>query len=191
MRDDIHKKVPRPSKVQKWIKLCLRPADREAGRSLEALGEALRDEFHQGISPGFRNGLIAQFEGLPSLFSPLEFIHHPRDLGGIGTLLECSILNGITRRLAEGESPRDAIRNAGIDIATSRVESDIRCAEPILLGDSASNREGISQMQRDAAELNYDAIVGPALGLVSPAANQSAKSSRLSPDEDLRGGAHP
>lgn len=190
MRDDIHKKVPRPSKVQKWIKLSLRPADRAAGRSLEALGDAMRDAFRKEVSAGFRNGLTTHLDGLPSLFSPLELVHHPRDLGGMGSFLECDILNGVKRQLAEGENLRDAIRNAGIEAAQMRADSDIRCAEPVLLANSSSNREGIAQMQRDAGDLDYGAIVGPALGIEQIAASQRP-AMKLSPDEDLRGGVRP
>ncbi|MER8446556.1 hypothetical protein NKH52_25540 [Mesorhizobium sp. M1066] len=190
MRDDIHKEVPRPAKIQKWIKLCLRPADRNTGRTVDALSDALRDAFRQEVTSGFRNGIVAALEGLPSLFSPLELVDHPKDLGGIGSVMECNILNCIKRRVAEGEDLRNAIWNAGIEMAASRVDSDIRCAEPILLADSKSNRHGIAQMQNDAADVDYGSIVGAALGL-GQTSGSARSGSRLSPDEDLLGGARP
>jgi hypothetical protein len=189
MRDDIHKSVPRTPKVQHWVKCALREADRVTGRSVEALAAAMDDVCKREVSVGFLNGIKTHLQGIPDLFGPLDGIAHPRDVGGTGGQLEADILSFVQRRIAEGQLLREAITQGFGEALSARNDADIRAAEPVLLGsDDPRARTGIGQMRKDAASVDYLSRAESLLQLQSaPAASRPAL--RLSPDEDLLGGA--
>src|SRR5437868_9485260 len=101
MRDDIHKKVPRPYHVQQWVKRAINDADREHGRSLLALENAIADACQREISGPFRRALVKALQA-PGLFGPLGDVYSPRYLGSIGGHLEGEILSETKRLLACG-----------------------------------------------------------------------------------------
>jgi hypothetical protein len=189
MRDDIHKSVPRPAKVQQWVKCALREADRVAGRSVEALALAMDDACKREISSGFLTGVRTHLQGLPDLFGPLDGVAHPRDVGGTGGQLEVDMLSCVQRRVAEGQPLRDAITQGFSEALSARNDADIRAAEPVLLGsDDPRARSGVGQMRKDAASIDY---LGHAESLLElqPGANVNRPAHRLSADEDLLGGS--
>jgi hypothetical protein len=189
MRDDIHKSVLRPAKVQQWVKCSLREADRVTGRSVEALAVAMDDACKREISAGFLNGIKAHLQGLPDLFGPLDGVAHPRDVGGTGGQLEVDMLSCVQRRVAEGQPLRDATTQGFSEALSARNDADIRAAEPVLLGsDDPRARSGIGQMRKDAASIDY---LGHAESLLElqPGPNINGPAHRLSADEDLLGGA--
>ncbi len=189
MRDDIHRSVPRPPKVQQWVKCALREADRVTGRSVEALIVAMDDARKREVSPGFLNGVRAHLQGLPDLFGPLDGVAHPRDVGGTGGQLEVDMLSCVQRRVAEGQPLQEAITQGFSEALSARNDADIRAAEPVLLGsDDPRARSGIGQMRKDAASIDY---LGHAESLLKlqPGASVNQPAHRLSADEDLLGGA--
>jgi hypothetical protein len=129
MRDDIHKKVPRPYRVQKWVKCAINDADREHGRSLSALDDAIVDACRREISDAFRRELVKALQA-PGLFGPLGNVHSPRDLGSIGGHLEGEILSETKRLLACGHAPSTAAQAALAGVLKARVEADIRATAP-------------------------------------------------------------
>jgi hypothetical protein len=155
MRDDIHKKVPRTNRVRQWVKLAVNDADREQGRSLLALDDAIADGCRREISAAFRRALVKTLQY--SLFGTLEHVHSARDLGSLGGHMEAEILSETKRLLACGHS-RDTAAEAGLaSVLKSRVEADIRATEPVLLGTKASKaRIVLQQMRRDALAANYE-----------------------------------
>ena len=188
MRDDIHRSVPRPAKVQQWVKCALREADRVTGRSVDALAVAMDDACKREISAGFLTGIKAHLQGLPDLFGPLDGVAHPRDLGGSGGQLEVDMLSCVQRRVAEGQSLRDAITQGFGEALSARNDADIRAAEPVLLGsDDPRARSGISQMRKDAASIDCLSRAESLLEL-QPGVSVARPAHRLSADEDLLGG---
>src|SRR3546814_11636917 len=71
MRDDIHKKVPRPPAVQKWVRNAVNDADRAADRSFGALGDAILDFVKREISSKFVAALCHELSKPAELFQPL------------------------------------------------------------------------------------------------------------------------
>src|SRR5258708_24816839 len=126
MRDDIHKSVPRPPKVQQWVKCALREADRVTGRSVEALAVAMNDACKREISVGFLNGIKAHLQGLPDLFGPLDVVAHPRDVAGTGGQLEVDMLYCLHRRVAEGLPLRDAFTQRSGDALSAVLDTQLR-----------------------------------------------------------------
>src|SRR5258705_10593674 len=104
MRDDIHKKVPRPYRVQQWVKRAVNDADRESGRSVPALDDAIADTCRREISEPFRRALLRELKTTPGLLIPLANVSSPRDLGSIGGHLEAEVLSETKRLLACGHS---------------------------------------------------------------------------------------
>jgi hypothetical protein len=189
MRDDIHKSVPRPPKVQQWVKCALREADRVTGRSVEALTVAMDDACRREVSSGFLNGVKAHLNGLPDLFGPLNGVAHPRDIGGSGGQLEVDMLSCVQRRVAEGQTLGDAITQGFSEALSARNDADIRAAEPVLLGsDDPRARSGVGQMRKDAASIDYLAHAKLLLEF-QPGTGLNRHAHPLSADEDLLGGA--
>lgn len=184
MRDDIHKKVPRPRSVQRWVKRAINDADREHGRSLIALEDAIADTCRREISNDFRRGLLRRLRE-PGLLAPLGDVHSPRDLGSTGGHLENDILSDAKRFLASGLSPERSTEAALAGALKRRVESDIRATAPVLIGTKDPKaRAVLEQMRRDATSADYQKHVRLVLGTESQAARPIR--SNLDPDEDMR-----
>jgi hypothetical protein len=103
VRDDIHKKVPRPAAVQTWIRRSINDADRLNDRSLQALNDAIIDTWKREISPSFLRGLQKEITGL---FRTLDNVESPRDVGGRGGHWEYEILSETKRFVAAGQPLR-------------------------------------------------------------------------------------
>jgi hypothetical protein len=178
------------SRSRHWTFQCaLREADRVTGRSAEALAIAMDDACRREISAGFLNGIRTRLQGFPDLFGPMDGVAHPRDIGGNGGQLEVDVLSCVQRRVAEGQLLREAVTQGFGEALSARNDADIRAAEPVLLGsDDPRARSGINQMRRDAASVDYLSHAESLLGL-QPGAAASRSAPRLSPDEDLLGGA--
>jgi hypothetical protein len=186
MRDDIHKRVPRPPKVQRWVKLALREADRLADRTAGALEDAVHDACKSEISGGLLRGLLRYMNMDQSdLFGALGGVQSPRELGGDGSPMERTILSDCQRLTASGRSLREAAQEAIADALRERSHADIRAAEPVLLPtrDPEAYR-AIDQMKADVGEFNYRAIAAERLGLQE---RQPRSAPALSPDENLLG----
>jgi hypothetical protein len=119
MRDDIHKSVPRPPKVQRWVKRAARESDRLAGRSAAALQEALAEMSMREI----RSSLMAQVElGQAEMF------------GWGGTPIERQLYSDFERLAATGANRKEALCAALAGVLESRAESDTsRRASPSCL----------------------------------------------------------
>lgn len=155
MRDDIHKKVPRPYRVQQWVKRAVNDADREHGRSLPALDGAIVDTCRREISDVFRRKLMSALRA-PGLLGPLGDVHSPRDLGCVGGHLEAQILSETKRLLACGSSPDTAAQAAIAGLLKARVEADIRATAPVLLGtQDPKARSVLEHMRGDASSADY------------------------------------
>lgn len=188
MRDDIHKRVPRPPKVQRWVRLALREADRLADRSVGALEDAVRDACKSEISGGFLRGLQRYMDiDQTDLFGALGGVQSPRELGGDGSPMERAILSDCQRLTASGRSLQEAAQEALGDALRERSRADIRAAEPVLLPtrDPEAYR-AIDQMKADVGKLDYRAIAAERLGLQE---RQPRSAPALSPDENLLGRA--
>ena len=186
MRDDIHKRVPRPPKVRRWVRLTLREADRLAGRTEGALEDAVRDACKSEISGGFLHGLQHYMHmDQRNLFGVLGGVQSPRDLGGDGSPMERAILSDCQLLTTSGRSLREAAQEAIAGALRERSHADIRAAEPVLLPtrDPEAYR-AIDQMKADVDKLDYRAIAAERLGLQE---RQSRSVPTLSPDENLLG----
>ncbi len=186
MRDDIHKHVPRPPKVRRWVQRALREADRLADRSVGALEDAVRDACKSEISGGFLRGLQRYMDiDQANLFGVLGGVQSPRELGGNGSPMERTILSDCQRLTASGRSLREAAQDAIADALRERSHADIRAAEPVLLPTRGPEAyRAIDQMKADVGKLDYRAIAAERLGLQ---ARQPRSAPALSPDENLLG----
>jgi hypothetical protein len=184
MRDDIHKRVPRPPKLRQWVRRALREADRLAGRTLDALDDALHEACKAEISPGFVRGLQRYMSSEESdLFGVLGGIMSPRELGGEGSPMERSILADCQRAVAAGLNLQDALLEGIADALRERSRADIRAAEPVLLPtrDPEAYR-AINQMKADVEHLDFRAVAAKQLGLLD---RERRIAPRLSPEENL------
>ncbi len=186
MRDDIHKRVPRPRKVQRWVQFALREADRLNGRTLGALEDAQREVSRQEISDSFLRGLRRQAESeTTDLFGLLGGVQSPRDIGGAGGPVERFILAECQRAVASGRELRDALPDALADALKERARADIRAAEPVLLPTQETEAfKAIEQMKEDVERVNLRAIARERLGL---AEREPRAIATVSADEDLLG----
>lgn len=186
MRDDIHKRVPRPRKVQRWVQLALREADRLSGRTVGALEDAVREVARQEISDGFLRGLRRHAESdTTDLFGILGGAQGPRDLGGEGGPMERAILTDCQRTAAAGRDLKEAMIEAVGYALQERSRANIRAAEPVLLPTREPDAfNAIDQMKSDIGRVDYRAIARERLGL---AERQPRAESTLSADEDLLG----
>jgi hypothetical protein len=188
MRDDIHKKVPRPYRVQQWVKRSVNDADRLNGRALEALNDAIRDYCNREISPSFRLGMKRKLESAPSLFGPLSDVDSPRDVGGRGGPLEADALSETKRLIASGQAPQVAFEQAVARVCQERVQADIRATEPALLKTRDPKAKTVlSHMQGDASKAAYAEIAREVCDGGSRVPQNRAQR-KLSADEDLLGG---
>lgn len=183
MRDDIHKRVPRPPKVQRWVKYALREPDRLSGRSGLAL-EAASREVCKEIPGSFLRELRKVIESDKSdLFSALEGISSPRDIGGSGSAIERRILGDCQRAAASGSATNDIILGAVASALKDRSLADIRAAEPVLLPTREHEaRNAINQMRVDVGALDYGRIAAEHMGLQERGPRVSTS---ISPDENL------
>lgn len=160
MRDDLHKKVPRPPKVQTWVKRCLNDADRFSGRSGAALHDAIHDTCNRDISSSFRKNLAEKVSAPTGLFSPLEGINSPRDLGSPGSHLESEVLCRTKRLLEAGVEAKLAVAKAYESALKVSVDADIRATAPVFAAERLSDATAIlKHMRSDAAGVDYPAIV--------------------------------
>jgi hypothetical protein len=161
MRDDIHKKVPRPREVQSWVKSATRAADRETGKTMEKLETSVRYAARE-LGARFVEGLKGRLaDGGGDLFG-LSGVQSPRELGGSGSTLERQVLSDCQRRIASGDAAADAIHGAIEDALRDRSCADIRAAEPVLLPEGG--RKAIDQMKKDVAGLNYGKLATDVIG---------------------------
>lgn len=187
MRDDIHKRVPRPHWVQNWVKRAVNNADRLSGRSLDALNDSIRTTCQKEISETFRQGLVAALNSPPGLFGTLGDVSTPRDLGSRGGHLEAEVLSETKRLLARGHSLTTVAEAAVTSVLEARVQSDIRAVAPVLLG--TRDRKAwlvVNHMQADAETADCAAHARAFMGSVERPAYRISRAP-LSMDEDMRG----
>lgn len=183
MRDDIHKRVPRPPKIRRWVQYALREPDRLSGRSGLAL-EAASREVCKEISRSFLRRLQKIIESDKSdLFNAVGGISSPRDIGGSGSAIERRILGDCQRAATSGSATNDIILGAVANALKDRSFADIRAAEPVLLPTRDQEaRNAINQMRVDVGALDYRRIAAEHMGLQQRAPRVSTS---ISPDEDL------
>ena len=182
MRDDVHKSVPRPREVRRWVRRALRDADRLHGRSRDALEDAVRHVCSREVSGRFLEGLKGRVLGAEAdLFGVIAGVQSPRELGGTGSPLERQVLSDCQRAIATGVVGREALIDALAKSLVERSRADVRAAEPVLLPEGC--RHGITQMTADIATLDYRGIAAERLGLAEPAERKTA--GKISADEDL------
>jgi hypothetical protein len=189
MRDDIHKKVPRPYRVQQWVKRAVNDADRENGRSLPALDAAIADTSRREISEAFRRGLIRELQNTPGLLIPLANVMSPRDLGSIGGHLEAEVLSETKRLLASGHSIENAPIAALASALNARVQADIRATAPVLLATQDPKAAVVlNQMRQDARSADCEMHARNLLSSMDRVSSRPTRQS-VSADEDMLGGA--
>jgi hypothetical protein len=188
MRDDIHKKVPRPYRVQQWVKRAVNDADRENGRSLPALDAAISDACRREISEAFRRGLIRELQNTPGLLVPLANVMSPRDLGSIGGHLEAEVLSETKRLLASGHSIDSAPIAALASALNARVQADIRATAPVLLATQDPKAAVVlNQMRQDARSADCEMHARNLLSSMDRVSSRPTRES-VSADEDMLGG---
>jgi hypothetical protein len=189
MRDDIHKKVPRPYRVQQWVKRAVNDADRKNGRSLPALDATIADTCRREISEAFRRGLIRELQNTPGLLVPLANIMSPRDLDSIGGHLEAEVLSETKRLLASGHSIDSAPIAALTSALNARVQADIRATAPVLLATQDPKAAVVlNQMRQDARSADCEKHARNLLSSTDRISSRPTRQS-VSADEDMLGGA--
>jgi hypothetical protein len=158
MRDDIHKRVARPFKVQNWVRLCVNDADREGGRSFAGLQDAADDTCRRELSKPFVQNLINALNATGQLFAPLSDVVSPRDLGGRGGHTEQEVVTETKRLIAIGVSPQSAGKQAIETTMRNRVTADIRVTAAVLPPNDKKTPVVLSSMRSDAQRLNYSAL---------------------------------
>jgi hypothetical protein len=141
MRDDIHKRVPRPPRVQRWVKYAARESDRLAGRSAQALKEVLVEVATRDIRASLFNQLQ---QGQAEMFTA----------GAAST--ERQIRQDFDRLVATGCERDEALSRAVAWTLQRRAQAELRAAEPVLLAcNDKEARECLIQLRRDVANLDY------------------------------------
>lgn len=181
MRDDLHKRVPAPPKIQRWVRLACRPADRD--RSADALQEAATDFAQHELSKAFIANLRSQISsGVRGLFEPLPDAASVSDIGGKGTALEQSVLSATKRLISEGFDYNGVFDRALAESVDDRVDAHLRAAEAVLRGER--DRQALTvirQLRSDRTRLDVNSVVTS----VVSRQQRGTPSSRLSPDENL------
>jgi hypothetical protein len=182
MRDDIHKRVPAPPKFQFWVRCAVRPAD--WARSWDAMNDAILDTANRELSRPFLHKIQDRLTGgVQDLFRPLGSVSDPREIGGKGTPLECSVLDTAKRLLSEKAEPGSILSQAIGDALVEPLGAHTRAADVVLRGShDAQALAGIGQMQADCARVEIDKLAHAVLSESGPARPSRHK---LSPDEDL------
>lgn len=155
MRDDIHKRVPRPPCVQRWVKLSVNDADRANGRSIEALRASIQNTCGREISSSFLQGIRAELSGASGMFKPLEMAGSARQVGGRGGHLETEVFNEVKRLLGRGDRGDGALVNALAGALENRCQADIRATQAVLPPRDPKTGIVLRQMRKDAANVNF------------------------------------
>lgn len=158
MRDDIHKKVPRPPSIQRWVRMAVNDADRLADRPFEALRTAQADTCRREISPAFVRELTHVLNASPGLFGYLDSAMTPRDLSGRGGPAEMEILSEAKRLVACGMSPSSVAHSAIASTMRNRAEADIRATAAVLPRGDAKTPVVLDAMRENARRVDYGAL---------------------------------
>lgn len=183
MRDDIHKKVPRPRSVQTWVRLTQNDADRGVGRPFEAFVECQRDSARRELSKTFVQNLVEQCSRAKTLLGPLGDVISPRDLGGRGGPAEMEVLSEAKRLIANGagaDTPRLAIQT----FLEGRAQADIRATAAVLPPRDRKTPVMLESMHADAARADYRGIAGSVCS--GEVYERRGKRAGLDIDADLR-----
>ncbi len=188
MRDDIHKKVPRPPSIQRWVRLSVSDADRLAGRPFDALNRAQLDACRREIAPAFIREFVAELNSTPGLFGHLASAHSPRDLGGQGGPLEMDILSEAKRLVAMRLPPMTVAALAIANVMELRAQADIRAAAAVFPVRDPKSVVVLNSMRDDVRRADFR---GLGESVVNGAVFQPGRRSRQSfdLDGDLRVGA--
>jgi hypothetical protein len=148
------------------------------------MNEAILDTANRELSrPLLRKIQDRLTGGVQDLFGRLDSVSDPREIGGKGTPLECSVLDTAKRLLSEKAEPTSVLNQAIGEALIERLDAHIRAAEVVLRGsDDAQALAGIGQMQTDRALLEIDKLTHSVLNENGPARPSRHK---LSPDENL------
>lgn len=179
MRDDIHKRVPKPAVVQAWVKAARRQAEGVANNSMERLEKSVRQATRE-ISQRFLEGLRRRMVGTDSELFGLAGVQTPRELGGSGSLLERQLLTECQATDRAGGTTDDQLCGAVANVLRDRALADIRAAEPVLL--PVGGRYVIDHMRGDLAALGFEQIAREVLG---GGAAQMKGETPISADENL------
>jgi hypothetical protein len=155
MRDDIHKYVPRPPAVRRWIQRCVSDAERRNGRSFAALSDLVGDACASELPRKFIEGMQRELSGGSGLFSALETVTSIRQVGGNGRPLELEVLSETQRQLALGTSPESALVEAITVALDGRCQADIRATKPVLPVNDRKTPVVLAQMRDDAARFDF------------------------------------
>jgi hypothetical protein len=184
MRDDIHKKVPRPPAVQRWVRSTHNDADRQTGRAFDAFVECQRDTGRRDFSPTFVRNLVDQCARPNNLLGPLSDVLTPRDLGGRGGPAEMETLSEAKRLLASGMASQDVPRAAIQSVLENRAQADIRATEAVLPPRDRKTPVMLASMNADASRADYRAIAESVCN--GEVHERRGKVSKLDIDADLR-----
>ena len=158
MRDDIHKRVPRPPKVQRWVRLSVNDADRLAGRGFDGFQDAMSDMCRRDFSPSFVAELNKTLGAPSGLFGHLSDAASPRDLRGRGGPAEWEVLTEAKRLVATGVQPHLIAQRAIETIMKNRADADIRVTSAVLPRYDKKTAVVLESMKTDAARLDYRAL---------------------------------
>ncbi|MDF0522193.1 hypothetical protein GPL17_35955 [Bradyrhizobium yuanmingense] len=189
MRDDIHKKVPRPPKVQRWVRLSVNDADRLAGRGFDGFQDAMHDACRRDLGAGFIAELKKALNGPGGLFGHLSDAASPRDLRGRGGPAEWEVLTEAKRLVATGVSPQTIAQRAVETVMKNRADADIRVTAAVLPRYDKKTAVLLESMKSDARRMDYKALAASVCsGQIYERSNRSAGALDL--DGDLRGGGN-
>lgn len=187
MRDDIHKRVPRPPAVQRWVRLTVNDADRLADRGVDALQSATVDVCRRELSRAFVQELNKALNGPSGLFGHLADAASPRDVHGRGGPAEWEVLNEAKRLLAIGIHPQSVGQRAIEMTLRNRVDADIRVTAAVLPRQDKKTAIVLESMKSDARRLDFQALAESVCrGEVYERPRRRGRALDL--DEDLRGG---
>ncbi len=158
MRDDIHKRVPRPPATQRWVRMAVNDADRTAGRSFEACEGTLRDTCKRKISQDFVRGLQGALNKPAELFEPLANVLTPRDVGGRGGHLEMEALSECRRLLDGGAAPEIAVSESIAAVMKNRSLADIRATQAVLPHRDPKSSVVLDSMKSDVSRINFKTL---------------------------------
>lgn len=184
MRDDIHKKVPCPPAVKRWVRCNVNDADRMSGRGYEAFLDCLRDIGRRELTPAFVRNLGQQCARPADLLGPLADVASPRDLGGRGGPAETETLTEAKRLLHSGMARTEVPQAAIACMLANRAQAYIRATAAELSARDSKTPVVLASMHSDAARVDYRQLAESVCN--GEVYERRGKASSLDMDADLR-----
>jgi hypothetical protein len=158
MRDDLHKSAPVGRKWQRWLRSCLRDADRGSVADCDCK-RAIAADWCAEISPPFLSALasIANDPQQELLDGKLSRVRSPQELGGTGNVLEHQLLSAACAADAgaKGGLNFESLVGAVADVITNRLAARARAVHGhVMAAQGPDKAECLQEIRRSAGAIS-------------------------------------